>query len=66
MQVIVNGKKLNLPAGTTLRQLIDEQKVNPAAIAVELNRAVIPKAKFSQVVLKENDRVEIISFVGGG
>jgi sulfur carrier protein len=40
--------------------------LGPRRIAVELNRAVVPRADYGAVRLREGDAVEIIHFVGGG
>ena len=35
-------------------------------IAVEINGSIIPKSKYQTTILKQNDTIEIVSFVGGG
>ncbi len=63
--VTINGKQT--PAeGKTLADYIAEAGYDLKRIAVELNGDIVPKAAFPEVVLKEGDVVEIVSFVGGG
>ncbi len=65
MNVIVNGKNETLENGTTIVQLIDIKNLKPEKIVIELNQKIIDKENL-EVELKENDTLEIISFVGGG
>ena len=51
---------------STLNQLVDELALPPARIAVELNGAVMRRDQWSETVLNEDDRLEIVHFVGGG
>ncbi len=65
MNVIVNGKNETLENGTTIVQLIDIKNLKPEKIVIELNQKIVDKENL-EVELKENDTLEIISFVGGG
>jgi sulfur carrier protein len=62
----LNGEPLVIDAGARLIDLIEQLKLRPARIAVELNRVVVPKAQYASVKLKPSDKVEIVNFVGGG
>ena len=46
--------------------ILKELKINENRVVVELNREIIVKEDFSKINLKEDDTVEVISFVGGG
>lgn len=61
----INGEELNF-AGKTIAEYIATTNYNPQRIAVELNGNIVPKAAYSQTALKDDDNVEIVSFVGGG
>ena len=61
----VNGQPVNA-AGKTVAQYIAEAGFNTARIAVELNEAIVPKAKYAETVLADGDVVEVVNFVGGG
>jgi len=66
MKVFLNGKSVDLPAGLTVAGLVTEKKLNPDTIIIEYNRQLLKKENWPEVVLKENDRLEILKFVGGG
>lgn len=62
----VNGKDLNLEGDKTIRDLLLELKIKENRVVVELNREIIAKEDYSNINLKEDDTIEVISFVGGG
>lgn len=62
----VNGKDISLNDKKTISDLLKEFKINENRVVVELNREIIVKEDFSKINLKEDDTVEVISFVGGG
>ncbi len=65
MRVSVNGEE-HTTEGDTLGQLLQELGVIPERVAVEVNLEVIRKKDFEHYRLKDGDRVEVVSFVGGG
>jgi thiamine biosynthesis protein ThiS len=65
MQVKVNGEEKNLSDGTTLRQLVEQFKLTPEKVALELNRRLVKSDRYD-TPLKPGDEVEIVTFVGGG
>ena len=67
LSVSVNGQPRELAAGTTVAALL--ATLAPASkgpCAVEVNREIVPRSQHAARVLAEGDRVEIVSFVGGG
>lgn len=66
MRVVVNGKERDIPTGLTVAQLLEHLEVDPTIVAVERNKEIVPRSQFNQVVIKEGDILEIVSFVGGG
>ena len=66
LSIQVNGERRSLADRSTLTDLIQELSLTPARIAVELNGAVIRRNHWTETVLSEGDRVEIVHFVGGG
>jgi thiamine biosynthesis protein ThiS len=62
----VNGQDKPIDEGTTLAQLIQQHKLTPQKVAVELNRRLVRTEKYNETVLKAGDEVEIVTFVGGG
>jgi len=66
VQVIVNDELRTLDPQATVADLVAVLGLGPRRIAVEVNRAVVPRAEYGATALREGDRVEIIHFVGGG
>jgi len=66
VQVIVNDEPRVVDAGATVADLVASLGLGPRRIAVELNRAVVPRADYGATALQDGDAVEIIHFVGGG
>ena len=62
----MNDEPHTLDAGTTVADLVAVLELGPRRIAVEVNRAVVPRAAYATTTLAEGDAVEIIHFVGGG
>ncbi|MBZ7937689.1 sulfur carrier protein ThiS [Campylobacter molothri] len=63
--MIINGEKLDLKE-LKLMDFLKEKGYKIELIALELNGEIIPKDCFENLILKENDKAEIVSFVGGG
>ena len=66
MRVYVNGEPRELNCPLTLAELVTELDLPPARIAIELNRVVVRRKDWSATTLKDEDRIEIVHFVGGG
>jgi thiamine biosynthesis protein ThiS len=64
--VTVNGEALQLPSGLTLAQLLERLSLDTARVAVEYNLRVVPRAEHGSLRLNHGDRLEIVTFVGGG
>ena len=63
---VVNGEDQTGPLGMTLAQLVQQLGFGDRRIATEVNLKVIPRADYESLVLTNGDRIEIVSFVGGG
>jgi sulfur carrier protein len=66
MEVTVNGETRDVPAGLTIRALVAHLGLDEGPVAVELNRAVVPRARHAEQVVASGDVIEIVHFVGGG
>ncbi|MCL6560117.1 MAG: sulfur carrier protein ThiS [Firmicutes bacterium] len=66
MLVVLNGRKADLPEGITVADLVAQKNLDPEAVIVEHNGELVKKDTWPVLVLKENDRLEILRFVGGG
>ncbi len=66
MLVVVNGNPRELPESTTVAELLRELELEGKPTAVEVNRNVVPKKELENTALNEGDRIEVVTFVGGG
>lgn len=63
--VHINGEDITAD-GMNLKDYLEQNNYNLQRIAVEINEQIVPKADYSETILKEGDKVEVVSFVGGG
>jgi thiamine biosynthesis protein ThiS len=66
MNIILNGQEETILSGTTLTQLVATFAQDPRGVAIERNRQIVPKSTWDDIILVDNDRLEIVQFVGGG
>ena len=66
ISVTINGDKRSYEQVPLIRQVLDELKVPGNAVAVEVNRRIVPRSAHEEYRLKEGDEVEVVTFVGGG
>ncbi len=66
MRIIVNGQPENANAEVTVALLIEAHNLQPLRVAVEVNEKLVRRRDFEQTQLRADDRVEIVTFVGGG
>ncbi len=67
MRLIVNGKESDFADSVTVSELLVEQKVKmPDMVSVELNGQILRRTKFEETILKDDDKVEFLYFMGGG
>jgi thiamine biosynthesis protein ThiS len=64
--VVVNGEETELADGLFVKDLVERLGLEPARLAVEVNRKIIRKAEWGSTSLSDGDKVEIVHFVGGG
>ena len=66
IKIKLNGKPIFLPKGTSVYTVIKNNKLQPNKIAIEINNEIINKKKIDRIFLKNDDRIEIVHFIGGG
>jgi len=66
MRLTVNGEGREVPAGLTVRGLIELLELTDGPVAVERNGEVVPRAEHGAARLSDGDVLEIVHFVGGG
>ena len=65
-KIQLNGKKVVIKSNYSLFELLKKYKLINKKIAVELNGIIIPKVNYKKINLKNNDKIEIVHFIGGG
>ena len=66
MQVIVNGEPLQVEPGISVLRLLNQLALDPARVAVELDRRIVKAPEWPETGLSDGSRIEIVQFVGGG
>ena len=66
IEVVVNGEPRTVPEGLNLLELLEFLKLDPARLAVELDRAIVKKTEWRTTPVSAGARLEIVQFVGGG
>ncbi len=66
MRVVINGQEQELPAETTVAELVARYNLRPEHVAVEVNCNLVTRRLFDSTALSDGDRVEIVTLVGGG
>ncbi len=66
MRVTINGASREVPDALTVRGLVEHLGLTEGPVAVEINRAVVPRARHAEHHVAAGDVIEIVHFVGGG
>lgn len=64
--MILNGKNVDLKEEISVEQLLKDYDLNPQKVVVEVNMEILDNEVYNTYLLKNEDTVEVISFVGGG
>jgi thiamine biosynthesis protein ThiS len=66
MRITLNGDPHDLPAPLTVGQLLEQLKIDPRVVAVEVDRVIVKRDRYGRHVIADGAEVEIVTFVGGG
>ena len=66
IQVFINGKKKSFSENNNLVSLLNILEIDGNGIAIEVNLVVIPKSQYKNIIIKNDDKIEIVQFIGGG
>lgn len=66
MQLTVNGKPAEVPAGTSLPALVESLGLRVGSVVVEHNGTALLRSELGAVALSEGDRLELVRAVAGG
>ena len=66
IEIQLNGQIHKFETSLSIEQLLNKLSINKKKVAVELNKSVVPKQKYSNIKIANQDVVEIVTFIGGG
>jgi len=66
MNIVLNGEEINIADSLSVLGLIDLYELPASKVAIERNLEIVPKSAYVTTMLKENDKIEIVHFIGGG
>ena len=66
MQITLNGQDETVDAGTTVAALLQRLNLEPVRVAVEVNEEIVSRERYADIMIQDGDRIEIVTFVGGG
>jgi thiazole synthase len=62
----INGETRQFDGGVSVAALLTGMGLDPAKIAVERNREIVPRSLYDGTVVADGDKLEIVQFIGGG
>ena len=65
-KIQLNGRKVSIKQKISIFDLLKKHKLDDRKVAVELNGSIITKKKYKKILIKNNDKIEIVNFIGGG
>ena len=66
IKIKLNGRLKSINKNSTLFNIIQKNKIPLTKVAIELNEEIVDKKKLKSINLKNNDKIEIVHFIGGG
>ena len=65
-KIQLNGDPYEINDGSNLDKLLNKLKIQKNKVAIEVNGEIVEKNKYPNLILNEDDKVEIVQFIGGG
>ena len=65
-KIQLNGDPYEVNDGTNLKELLNKLKIPKNKVAIEVNGEIVAKNKYLSLILNNDDKVEIVQFIGGG
>jgi len=66
MALIVNGEERPFEEGQSVQDLLMSIGLDPKKVAIERNLEIVPKSQFADILVQDEDKIEIVHFIGGG
>ncbi len=65
-KIQLNGKKVDINSKDTIYKLLKKFNLNNKKVAIECNGIIVPQSNYKKKILKNNDKLEVVHFIGGG
>ena len=65
-KIQLNGDPYEINGRTNLNELLNKLKIEKNKVAIEVNGEIVQKEKYQNLILRKDDKVEIVHFIGGG
>tara|TARA_B100000686_G_scaffold280251_1_gene301279 strand:- start:2786 stop:3004 length:219 start_codon:yes stop_codon:yes gene_type:complete len=65
-KIQLNGNSFEINSGSNLNELLNKLKIKKNKVAIEVNGAIVEKNRYENMILRKDDKVEIVHFIGGG
>ena len=65
-KILINGRKTTFKKDSSILDLLKKYNINTKKVAIELNGKILHKNNFKNKTIKNNDKIEIVQFIGGG
>ena len=66
MHVTINGEREALEREMSVSELLADRRIESRRVAVEINEDIVPRKTYADTLVRDGDRIEIVTFVGGG
>ena len=65
-KIQLNGEPFEVNKKTTLNELLNKLKIQKNKVAIEINGEIVQRKKYENLIINQDDKVEIVHFIGGG
>jgi len=65
-KIQLNGRKVVIKPDSSIFDLLKKLKLSQKKVAIEHNGSIIQKINYKKKILKNNDKLEVVTFIGGG
>ena len=65
-KIQLNGDPYEINGRTNLNELLNKLKIQKNKVAIEVNGEIVQKGNYQNLILRKDDKVEIVHFIGGG
>ncbi len=65
-KIQLNGRKISIKQKISMFEILQKYKIDSSKVAIELNGLILSKKLYKTKILKNNDKIEIVHFIGGG